>query len=102
MTPDLIERQTADAVEFLDGGVLVGTLRWVALISEAHDAPGWWLEVSGSGPKLLFEAPVGQAEHLEEARRVSESASLFFAKSMLTDRVGGVLVREMVAIPLRP
>jgi hypothetical protein len=89
MIVDLIERQTADAVEFLDGGVVVGRLVWVAQVGDVH-RPGWWLEGSGSPPALLFEAPVGHADDLEQARQESKSASLFFAKTMLTDRVGGV------------
>jgi len=102
MTADLTERQTSDTVEFLDGGVLVGTLRWVALTSDVHDAPGWWLEVPGTTPTLLFKAPRGRAEDLVQARRDSKSASLFFAKTMVTDRLAGLLAREMGTIPLHP
>jgi hypothetical protein len=102
MTTDLTERQTSDTVEFLDGGVLVGTLRWVALTSDAHDAPGWWLEVPGTTPTLLFRAPTAHDDDLVQARRESKSASLFFAKTMVADRLAGLLVREMEAIPLHP
>ena len=102
MTIDLTERQTGDAVEFLDGGVLVGTLTWVGVVSEAHDAAGWYLEVPGTPPTLLFQAPTGQADDLVQARRDSKSASLFFAKTMVTDRLAGLLAREMGAIPLQP
>ena len=102
MTVDLIERQTADAVEFLDGGVLVGRLVWAARVSEAHDAAGWWLEVPGARPTLLFQAPTGRPDELEVARRDSESASLFFAKTIVTDRLAGLLSREIGAIPLHP
>jgi hypothetical protein len=102
MTVDLTERQTADAVEFLDGGVVVGRLVWVALVNETHHAAGWWLEAPGARPTLLFGAPTGCADDLEVARRESKSASLFFAKTIVTDRLAGLLVREMGAIPLHP
>jgi hypothetical protein len=102
MILDLIERQTADAVEFLDGGVVVGRLTWVGLVSDAHHAAGWWLEVPGARPTLLFQAPTGPSDDLGVARRESESASLFFAKTMVTDRLAGLLVREMEVIPLHP
>ena len=102
MAVDLTERQTAEAVEFLDGGVLVGRLVWVARVSEAHHAAGWWLEAPGAQPTLLFQAPTGCPDELEAARRDSKSASLFFAKTMVTDRLAGLLSREMGAIPLHP
>ena len=102
MTADLIERQTADAVEFLDGGVVVGRLAWVGRVSEAHYAAGWWLEVPGAQPALLFRAPTAHDDDLAQARRESKSASLFFAKTMVTDRLAGLLAREMGTIPLHP
>ena len=39
---------------------------------------------------------------LAQARRESKSASLFFAKTMVTDRLAGLLAREMGTIPLHP
>ena len=92
MTTDLKERQTDDnAREFLAGEVVVGRLVWVDGSSTEHANAGWWLEVPGGSGTLLYRAPAGQAEELEQARREAESASVFFAKTIIAARVAGLL-----------
>ncbi len=91
MTTDLKERQTDDALEFLSGATVVGRLVWADGSSTDRADAGWWLEVPGATGTLLYRAPVGQAEDLERARREAESASVFFAKTIIADRVAGLL-----------
>jgi hypothetical protein len=90
MTTDLKERQTDGACEFLAGETVVGRLVWVDGSSTEHADAGWWLEVPGATGTLLYRAPAGQAEELEQARRKAESASVFFAKTMIADRLAGL------------
>jgi hypothetical protein len=91
MTTDLEERQTDDALEFLSGETVVGRLVWADGSSKGHTDAGWWLEVPGATNTLLYRAPAGQAEELEQARQNAKSASVFFAKTMVADRVAGRL-----------
>lgn len=90
-TADLTERQAGDALEFLAGETVVGRLVWADGSSTRHADAGWWLELPGTPGTLLYRAPAGQADELERARRKAESASVFFAKTMIADRVAGLL-----------
>jgi hypothetical protein len=90
-TADIAERRTADCLEFLDGDTVVGRLVWTAGASTDHEDAGWWLEVPGTAGTLLYRAATVAAEDLEQARRESESATLYFARSMIADRVAGLL-----------
>jgi hypothetical protein len=88
LTVGLTERRAGDAWEFVAGETVVGRLVW-AERSGADRAPaGWWLEAPDGGEEILiFRA----AQAGEQARQESESASVFFARTIVADRVAGLL-----------
>ncbi len=92
-TADIKERRAGDALEFLDGETVVGRLVWADGSGGDHAEGGWWLEVPGAAGTLLYRAPADAGEDLELARREAESASVFFARTMIADRVAGLLSR---------
>lgn len=87
-TVGLTERRAGDAWEFVDGETVVGRLVWAERSGVDRAQPGWWLEAPGGGEEILiFRA----AQAGEQARQESESASVFFARTIVADRVAGVL-----------
>lgn len=91
LTVDLVERQAGDAWEFVDGETVVGRLVWAERSGADRAQAGWWLEVPDGGEEILIFRAVQAGE---QARQESESASVFFAKTIVADRVAGLLGQQ--------
>lgn len=88
LTVDLTERRAGDAWEFVAGETVVGRLVWAERSDADRAQVGWWLEAPDGGEEILiFRA----AQAGEQARQESESASVFFARTIVADRVAGLL-----------
>jgi hypothetical protein len=92
MTAALTERQVADGYDFFVEGKRVGRLVWLMSASEAHDAAGWWLVgVAGREDEAIYCVPEALAGDSDAARVDGESASLWFARTIIGDIHSGLL-----------
>lgn len=87
----LTERRVADGYDFFAEGKRVGRLIWLISASETHNAAGWWLVgVAGRDDEAIYRVPDALAG-ASAARADGESASLWFARTIIGDIYSGLL-----------